>query len=167
MVCLHEQCFSECRMRQPHPKIGIILFLCGVGCGCRIRHSEKHCSCKQTFKWTVRLPMQAWADYLVQSLGQFHLDKFHALIFSQGFYLGPKFWPTNYFCWPDWRPLSIGISTHWDRNLCHKHSSSSDRSASTGPPFIFEIRVAGFSLLQHTQTRRKCTKWPTNVPKWP
>jgi hypothetical protein len=50
MVCLHEQCFSECWMRQPHPKIGIILFLCGVGCGCRIRHSEKHCSCKQTFR---------------------------------------------------------------------------------------------------------------------
>jgi hypothetical protein len=41
---------SECRMQQPHPKIGIILFLCGVGCRCRIRHSEKHCSCKQTFK---------------------------------------------------------------------------------------------------------------------
>jgi hypothetical protein len=48
MVCLHKQCFSECRMWQPHPKIGIILFLCGVGCGCCIRHSEKHCSCKQT-----------------------------------------------------------------------------------------------------------------------
>jgi hypothetical protein len=54
MVCLHEQCFSECWMRQPHPKIGIILFLCGVGCGCCIRHSEKHCSCKQTFR-TKRL----------------------------------------------------------------------------------------------------------------
>jgi hypothetical protein len=45
--------FSECRMRQPHPKIGIILILCGVGCGCRIRHSEKHCSCKQTLNLLI------------------------------------------------------------------------------------------------------------------
>jgi hypothetical protein len=55
MVCLHEQCFSECRMRQPHPKIGKILFLCGVRCGCRVRHSEKHYSCKQTLNLSNEL----------------------------------------------------------------------------------------------------------------
>jgi hypothetical protein len=61
MVCLHERGFSvsdaavasgtkdrknpiflRCRMRLSHPtqKIGRILFFCGVGCGCRIRHKR-------------------------------------------------------------------------------------------------------------------------------
>jgi hypothetical protein len=49
-VCLHEQCFSECLMRQPHPTPHKNRIIPIFGCGCRIRHSEKHCSCKQTIK---------------------------------------------------------------------------------------------------------------------
>jgi hypothetical protein len=38
LVPIYTNSDFQCRMRQPHSKIGIILFLCGVRCDSRIQH---------------------------------------------------------------------------------------------------------------------------------
>jgi hypothetical protein len=49
MAYLHGQWFWQCRMWQPHPTPHKNRIIPIFGCGCRIRHCQNHCSCKQTF----------------------------------------------------------------------------------------------------------------------
>jgi hypothetical protein len=72
-VCLHEQCFSECLMRQPHPTPHKNRIIPIFGCGCRIRHSEKHCSCKQTIMY-VDKPIKRTCSALVHSGCEFGIS---------------------------------------------------------------------------------------------
>jgi hypothetical protein len=127
MAYLHEQWFWQCRMRQPHPTPYKNRIIPIFGCGCRIRHCQNHCSCKQTLTCTKRL--------IIKEIQEANVIKGPEWVFTKRNFKNGKTWWQDIFSQAPTLILGTKLLTSRLRPICKGRTFSCD-TIRTNPNWV-------------------------------